>query len=354
MQDKIPPASNEIHSRSISLSYVLTQSQRWATQKTWMASLATSLGLAGGLWFTVEAKIPQIVQAETASVNLHIERRQGEKYESLQNRAQEAAKQAVEATLAENRKATDVSITVIGQHQGAIAPILSLDVSRAQWSSPDANRWITQFNQARSLLRFDEDLATTTPAGTSTTTPRPGVQPRNTNPTSRLQQRNTNPTSSRQQQNSGPGSIQKAVDGSFTQPGNVATPPTSGQPTNNIPSQSGTQPTSTSGTGLTPQAPVTTPVNSTTQPQNSSTSGTTTQPSVTAPVNSTSQPSSSSPAPGTGMTPQPPVAAPVSSPNLTPQNNASPSNQTSSPATTGTSTTPINTTTTPNTPGIIP
>lgn len=353
MQDKISPASNEIHSRSISLSYVLTQSQRWTTQKTWMATLATSLGLAGGLWFAVEAKIPQIVQAETASVNLHIERRQGEKYESLQKRAQEAAKQAVEATLAENRKATDVSITVIGQHQGAIAPLLSLDVSRAQWSSPDANRWITQFNQARSLLRFDEDLATTTPAGTSTTTPRPG-QPRTSNPTSRFPQRNTNPTSSRQQQNSGPGSIQKAVDGSFTQPGNVATPPTSGQPTNNIPSQSGTQPTSTSGTGLTPQAPVAAPVTPS-QPSSSSTSGTglTPQAPVTAPFNSTTGPSSSSPAPGTGMTPQPPVSAPVSSPNLTPQNNLSPSNQTSSP-TTGTSTTPTNTTTTPNTPGIIP
>ena len=339
MRDKIRDRSSTTVNQVNSLNFVLVQSPK-ATKKTWMAKLLMSLGLAGGLWFTTATHIPQIVQAQTVSFDVTIDRRPNETYENLVKRAEAVARAAISNNLSRNRQAKDVSVTVVGHNGGAIAPVLNLKVSRSQQYNPNADRGITYFNQARSLLRLDQDLATTPAAGANNTNSRSGLQPRFTNPTT--------PSSS---QNANPGTVRQGVGGSssLSQPGRTVTPSTTTQPTNTTPSGSTgnanpsnpTGQTSTTGTSVTPQSPSSTPINSPSQPLNSTpstgTSVTPQSPSST-PINSPSQPLNSTPSTGTGLTPQTPSTG---QPLLTP---SSP-NSTNTNSNNGTSTT---------TPGIVP
>lgn len=152
------------------LSYTLNQSWKWIAKKTPIATLVVLLGLGGGFWLTTEANAPKVAQAETTSIDLSIVRQPDETYETLLDRAEAAARTAVQDNFEQDMNLTDVSIMVVAQNQGSIAPVLSLEVSRTQWfSNPDVNRWVTYFTTARSLLGF-EDVATTTAEqpGTST------------------------------------------------------------------------------------------------------------------------------------------------------------------------------------------
>jgi hypothetical protein len=302
MQDKIHDQASTVIQKAMSLSYVLIQSQQGTARKTWIASLFLSLGLGGGLWFTTEANTPQLVQAQTVGVDLAIDRQPNETYESLLSRAEAAAKAAVEKSFAQNRGATDVSIVVVANNQGEIAPVLSLEANRSAWLGSNAQRSITYFNQARSLLGFDEDIATSSPAR----------QPQNTpNTTPAPQPRTTSPTPLKQPSNSNPGSIRQGGNNTLTQPGSIVSPPASRQPTNNLPSESEITnptttpggPTPTPGTRLNPQAPTSNPAAPLSQPQNTNLPYLSPQPSVTSPV-----------------------VPPVNSQGQTPLNNASPSN----------------------------
>ena len=311
MRDKIRDQSSTTINQVNSLNFVLAQFPK-ATEKTWMARLVMSLGLAGGLWFTT-AHIPQIAQAQTVSFDVTIDRRPNETYENLVKRAEAVARAAISNNLSRNRQAKDVSVTVVGHNGGAIAPVLNLKVSRSQQYNPNADSGITYFNQARSLLRLDQDLATTPAAGANNTNSRSGLQPRFTNPTT--------PSYS---QNANPGTVRQGVGGSssLSQPGRTVTPSTTTQPTNTTPSGSTgtanpsipTGQTSPTGTSVTPQSPSSTPINSPSQPLNST------------------------PSTGTGLTPQTPSTG---QPLLTP---SSP-NSTNTNSNNGTSTT---------TPGIVP
>ncbi|MEA5616730.1 hypothetical protein VB711_02585 [Cronbergia sp. UHCC 0137] len=127
--------------------------------------------LAMPLWLTTEAIAPQIVQAYTARVDLTIDRIPNENYETMLRRAEAVARAATQRSFDQDILVTEVSIIVSAQNYGAIAPVLSLEVSRPQWKSrPDPQRWVIYFKTARSLLLFDQQPSTTN-AATPTTTP---------------------------------------------------------------------------------------------------------------------------------------------------------------------------------------
>lgn len=329
MRDKIRSQSSTAISQAISLSYVLIQPRR-VDWKTPIATLLTSLGLASGLWLVGTTHILQTAQAQTVN-NITIERQPNETYESLVRRAEAAARAAVTNNLAPSRGAiVDVSITVVAHDRGAIAPVLNLKTSRSGQFSPNAAGEITYFEQARSLLRLEEDVATTTSPAT------PRVRSRNTNRSSEDQTGNNSSTPSRSPQNLNPGNVKRGFgsNSGFSQPGRVVTP-SSGQPTNNFPSgQTGTtniptSQTSPTGTGLTPQSP-STPLNTPSQLPNS------TQPT------------------GTGLTPQPPITPPVA-PQSQPLSPSTPNSSNSNNSTNSTSgTTPSGSSSTTTTPGTIP
>jgi len=108
-------------------------------------------------WFLTEAIAPQVVRAYTARVDLAIDRLPEENYETILRRAEAAARAAAQRSFDQDILVTDVSIIISVQSYGAIAPVLTLEVSRPEWRNrPDAQNWATYFKTARSLLFFEK------------------------------------------------------------------------------------------------------------------------------------------------------------------------------------------------------
>ncbi|MEH2079636.1 MAG: hypothetical protein V7K89_06375 [Nostoc sp.] len=123
-------------------------------------------------WFLMEAIAPQVVRAYTARVDLAIDRLPEENYETVLRRAEAVARAAAQRSFDQDILVTDVSIIVSVQNYGAIAPVMTLDVSRPQWRSrPDAQSWATYFKTARSLLFF-ENNSNQVPAASAVSTPK--------------------------------------------------------------------------------------------------------------------------------------------------------------------------------------
>ncbi|WP_066426225.1 hypothetical protein [Anabaena sp. 4-3] len=132
------------------------------------------------VWMVTEAISPQIVRAYTARVNLSIDRLPDEGYEAVLRRAETTARAAAQRSFDQDILVTEVSVIVSVQSYGAIAPILSLEVSRQQWRTrPDPRRWATYFKTARSLLFFEQPQTTLNPTTEVTTSPTttPPTQP---------------------------------------------------------------------------------------------------------------------------------------------------------------------------------
>jgi hypothetical protein len=147
--------------------------------------------IQGGIWLllaiplclTAEVITPQTAQAYTARVDLLIDRLPEESYENVLRRAEAAARATTQRSFDQDILVTEVSVIISAQNQGAIAPILSLDVSRPQWQQrPDPQRWTTYFKTARFLLLFEQKNPTTQPTvitiNSATKNPKP-AQPLN-------------------------------------------------------------------------------------------------------------------------------------------------------------------------------
>ncbi|OUL37524.1 hypothetical protein BV372_00745 [Nostoc sp. T09] len=151
-------------------------------RKIRIVPIAVLLFSAVPVWFVCEAIAPQIVRAYTARVDLAIDRLPEENYETILRRAEAAARAAAQRSFDQDILVTDVSVIVSVQSQGAIAPVLALDVSRPQWRTrPDPQRWATYFKTARSLLWFEQN-STASNTGQNSVPPNPGQNPVPPNP----------------------------------------------------------------------------------------------------------------------------------------------------------------------------
>ncbi|MDJ0696609.1 hypothetical protein [Mastigocoleus sp. MO_188.B34] len=132
----------------------------WLSNKIGIARIL--LGLVAGipLWFTIEMLTPSLTKAYTARVDLGINTLVGENYNTILRRAEAVARAAVQRNFDRDILVTDVSVIISVQHQGAIAPILELDVSRPRWrNNPDPQRWAKYFKAAKALLYFQGNLS---------------------------------------------------------------------------------------------------------------------------------------------------------------------------------------------------
>lgn len=237
-----------------SLNQSLNHYRQGLEKKTRIAAIALLLGLGGGGWAITEAIAPQIAQAETKRLDISLYRQSDEPYEALINRAEAATSQAVRESFEQGTQVTDVSVTVVGHHMGAIAPVLSLDVNRSEWQrNPNVQSWSKYFMSARSLLRFDEDLANTNPSQSNTSNTynrsiyRRTQSPRNSNTPRRTQSSPSNSSTS--------GQNQFSPSNSGTSGPNQSPPiPGSARGNNNSVNQSGTVNPSTSGGGFIPNS----------------------------------------------------------------------------------------------------
>ena len=118
--------------------------------------LMALLGLATVSWLTTSIVAPQVAQAYTARVNVGLTRETGESFRTFLRRAEAVARAAAQRSFDRDILVTEVAVTVVGQNNGAIVPLLSLEVSRQSWRrSPDPQRWITYFPNTDTLLGFD-------------------------------------------------------------------------------------------------------------------------------------------------------------------------------------------------------
>ncbi|MGD1875054.1 MAG: hypothetical protein ACFB02_18615 [Mastigocoleus sp.] len=107
------------------------------------------------LVFTECILFPQVAQAYTARVDLEIDTLNGENYTTMLRRAEAAARAAVQRSFDKDILISDVSVIVSVQNQGAIAPVLELEVSRIQWRNrPEPRLWSKYYKTASALLYF--------------------------------------------------------------------------------------------------------------------------------------------------------------------------------------------------------
>lgn len=124
-----------------------------------LAQSAMLVLLAGSGW---QMLTPQPLSASMAGLELSVQAQNGETYEALVERALQVAKTAVEKAFAADRQQDTVSISVSGQNQGAIAPILRLTVTRTQWQTqPEAQRWASFYPSSKLLLGFGSPVVPT-------------------------------------------------------------------------------------------------------------------------------------------------------------------------------------------------
>lgn len=126
-----------------------------------LAQILLILSTGIPLWALAEVVAPPSVKAYTARVDLAIDTLVGENYNTILRRAEAVARAAVQRNFDKDILITDVSVIVSVQNQGAIAPILELDVSRLRWrNNPDPRRWAKYFKTAKALLYFKTNLST--------------------------------------------------------------------------------------------------------------------------------------------------------------------------------------------------
>lgn len=144
-------------------------------------SLLAVLSFTGISWLLGVAIAPQSAQAYTAALNVSLSRQPGESYQSFVRRAEAVARAAAQRSFDQDILVTDVAVTITGQNDGAIAPILLLEVTRQSWRSrPDPQRWATYFPNTQSLLRFNQTTAEaeTSDDATPAESVPPGTRPR--------------------------------------------------------------------------------------------------------------------------------------------------------------------------------
>lgn len=267
------------------------------------------------MWLLETAIAPPAAQAYTARVNLSLDRRANESYDTLLRRAETAARAAAQRAFDNDILATEVSVIVAGENSGLIAPILALEVSRADWRRrPDPQQWATYYSNADILLGINQPLIAA-PAPAPVPAPAPAAAPPVNLPTAVPGQTETAPAA---------GEGQPAPN--VVPPANVA--PGTEPPAQVQPGEPGTAPAPAPGAA---PAPGTAPA-----PAPGAAPGT-----APAPTNAAPTPTNAAPAPAPGTAPAPattppPGAAPApagtTTPVPAPQQQTAPAPGTAAPA----------------------
>ena len=105
-----------------------------------------------------------LASARPLNLNLSLSREGKETYNQLIERAQQLAKREIEQGFRSDSRLDSADVVVIGESHGAIAPLLSVRVSRADWqSNPKITRWSNSFPFSKSLLGFESPPSPSSP-----------------------------------------------------------------------------------------------------------------------------------------------------------------------------------------------
>lgn len=146
-------------------------------------SLIAVVGFTGINWLGTEIIAPQSAHAYTARLSVSVARQPRESYRSFVRRAETIARAAAQRSFDRDILVSDIAVTIIGQNNGSIAPVLALNVTRQNWRRrPDAQRWATYFPDTQTLLGFSPNNRDEETAPDGNLPPPPGGTPTGTTP----------------------------------------------------------------------------------------------------------------------------------------------------------------------------
>ena len=138
--------------------------QAWAIPKLFSLSGLVSLGLGCGGWFIVALVDSPVAIAQISQIPLTLSRQPDETYPSFVQRATTLVASRLKNDFSKNSSLNELRIVVIGQNNGNIAPVLSVNMSRQQWlSNPNPQPLINYFADSEFLLGFDAPVAPVAP-----------------------------------------------------------------------------------------------------------------------------------------------------------------------------------------------
>jgi hypothetical protein len=95
-------------------------------------------------------------------------------FDVLIQQAQNLAKNSIEQEFAENPEIMEISIIILGENKGQIAPLIRSKISRSQWENDSRiERWTRYFSNSRALLGFYNSAASSKPQGDALQVNRP-------------------------------------------------------------------------------------------------------------------------------------------------------------------------------------
>ncbi|PSN20167.1 hypothetical protein C7271_03555 [filamentous cyanobacterium CCP5] len=107
----------------------------------------------GSLWSLPTAIAPPAAIAYTTRLNLFLTRSDQESFEALLRRAEITARAGVQRSFDADILASTAVITVVADSQGITVPLLTVEVSRAEWRArPDVEYWARYYEAAKALL----------------------------------------------------------------------------------------------------------------------------------------------------------------------------------------------------------
>jgi len=118
-----------------------------------LGSLVALVAVVPPSWAMLSSIDPPAVLAITQRRELSIFHEPGETYNTMLERAEEVAQMEIQQLFDADIVTSDISIVVMGENGGLIAPLLSVDVRRDQWRRhPDIMTWARYYTNARELL----------------------------------------------------------------------------------------------------------------------------------------------------------------------------------------------------------
>jgi hypothetical protein len=98
---------------------------------------------------------PLVSQAYVSRQEIRVERLKDEPYAAFVSRSELVARAAIQRAFDRDILASTIILYIVGLHQGAEAPVMSVEVTRTDWQRrPTPRRWATYYRMAQVLLGF--------------------------------------------------------------------------------------------------------------------------------------------------------------------------------------------------------
>ncbi|NET06983.1 MAG: hypothetical protein F6K16_20240 [Symploca sp. SIO2B6] len=108
--------------------------------------------------------------AQVRQIDLIINSNSSQTFESLIKRAENVAKTSIDQEFVENSNVREVTVTILGERNGQMVPILMMKVSRFDWQAePSIQQWVRYLGDSEILLGFKEPPVSESASRTSTT-----------------------------------------------------------------------------------------------------------------------------------------------------------------------------------------